>query len=295
MAANTREAYGEGWDMYVDFCRLEGRDPEDPSENFVCKFLAYLASPKPDGRGLSMGSVLLYRQGVARKFKETQKRNPFDSIFVRDVTAGLLRKFGTLPRRVKALVADDVRAMIQQCPKSKLGRRDAAILALGFACALRRSEICGLQFDDVSIDDDFAMTVNIRRSKTDQAGRGQKIAVPPGTHIRPGAVTCKWLAVSGITSGPLFQTMCRGGSLRGRQMHHSDVPRIIKHYASLIGVDPKEVSGHSLRAGFITSAAKAGARLDKIMEVSRHVQAQTVLKYIRESNQFSDHAGESFL
>lgn len=71
--------------------------------------------------------------------------------------------------------------------------------------------------------------------------------------------------------------------------------RLVKHYAAKIGLDPKEVAGHSLRAGFVTSAAAHHARLDKIMAVTRHTSPATVMQYIRDADAFTEHAGEAFL
>ena len=139
------------------------------------------------------------------------------------------------------------------------------------------------------------MFIYVRKSKTDQQGRGQKIAIPEGKYLKPIQRLQDWLQASGITQGYLFQTMKRGGKLRGRSMHHSDIPRLVKHYAELIGLDSKEISGHSLRAGFVTSAAVHHARLDKIMEITRHSNPQTVMRYIRDADCFRDHAGEKFL
>ena len=78
-------------------------------------------------------------------------------------------------------------------------------------------------------------------------------------------------------------------------MHHSDIPRILKHYAALIGLNPTDIAGHSLRAGFVTSAAIHHARLDKIMAVTRHRNPSTVMAYIRDVDAFADHAGQGFL
>ena len=78
-------------------------------------------------------------------------------------------------------------------------------------------------------------------------------------------------------------------------MHHSDIPRIVKQYAAAVGLNPKDISGHSLRAGFVTSAAVHHARLDKIMEVTRHTNPATVMRYIRDADAFTDHAGKQFL
>ncbi len=190
-----------------------------------------------------------------------------------------------------------MQAMIAQCPDSVIGLRDAALLALGFAAALRRSELCGLRVDDVTViprTRGYArrMLLTIRRSKTDRNGKGRTIPIPEGRLI---ARVQAWLAASGITQGPLFQAMKRGGSVQERPLHHSDVPWLVKRYAALIGMDPKEVAGHSLRAGFVTSAAAHRARLDKIMAVTRHTNPATVMKYIRDVDAFIDHAGAAFL
>ena len=80
-----------------------------------------------------------------------------------------------------------------------------------------------------------------------------------------------------------------------KEMHHSDILRIVKYYAAQIGLDASEIAEHSLRTGFVTSAAAHHARLDKIMEVTRHRNPATVMKYIRDADAFSDHAGERFL
>ena len=78
-------------------------------------------------------------------------------------------------------------------------------------------------------------------------------------------------------------------------MHDGDIARIVKHYAGLVGLDPKDIAGHSLRAGFVTSAAVHDARLDKIMAVTRHRNPSAVMGYIRDADAFSDHAGKNFL
>ncbi len=139
------------------------------------------------------------------------------------------------------------------------------------------------------------MFLHIRRSKTDQAGKGQRIAVPEGERIRPVSRLRSWLQLAGIEHGPLFQTLRRGGHLQNRPLHPTDVGRLVKRHVGGIGLDPADYSGHSLRAGFVTSAAEAGARLDKIMEVTRHQSPGMVLRYIRQADAFRDHAGDGFL
>ena len=239
---------------------------------------------------------MLYKSAVNKKYTEAGKPAPANHPVVTSTLKGLARLKGSAPRRVEALREYHIEAMLQSCPDTPIGKRDAAIIAVGFAGALRRSEICDLAVEDVDfLDDEGQMWLTIRQSKTDQQGRGQRIAVQDGDGIRPIRHLKRYLRNSGITEGPLFQTMRRDGHLRGRPMHHSDIPRIVKHYAALIGLNPKDIAGHSLRAGFVTSAAVHHARLDKIMAVTRHRSASTVMGYIRDVDAFADHAGQGFL
>ena len=287
----------------AEYClRAEIADPLAVSPDTVAKFLIFLAtqrSPKT-GHVLSMGSVTLYASAITKQYVTVGKPSPTHHPTVTATLKGLARLKGTAPRQVMALREDHIKAMLTQCPETPIGFRDAAILALGFAAALRRSEICALTVTDIEIikppiDGPRRMFLTVRRSKTDQAGKGQKIAVPEGKVIRPIDRLHLWLVEAKIRSGPLFQSMKRGGRVLGKPLHHSDIPRLVKHYAARIGLDPKAVSGHSLRAGFVTSAVAHHARLDKIMEVTRHRNPSSLMKYIRDADSFNDHAGEMFL
>lgn len=303
LAQNTRIAYEKGWLCFEDYCISRNIDPFSIAPEQTADFIIDLATrPRPNsGKILSMGTVSLYRSGINKKYADVEKTSPMNHPKVVAVFKGLARIKGTAPRRVNALREHDIKRMLDRCADTPIGKRNAAILSVGFAGALRRSEICALTMNDVefiepqSVKDSWKMFIYIRKSKTDQEGRGHKIAIPEGRYVKPIRRLQHWLQASGITEGYLFQTMKRGGKLRGFPMHHSDIPRLVKHYAALIGLDPKQVSGHSLRAGFVTSAAVHHARLDKIMEVTRHSNPSTVMRYIRDVDYFVDHAGEKFL
>ena len=303
LANNTRIAYHKGWCCFEDYCLNKQIDPFSATPEEIVGFLIELATlPSPkSGKILSIGTIALYRSGINKKYVEAGKISPANHPKVDAVFKGLGRIRGTASRQVKALREHHIKKMLDQCDGTLIGLRDAAIIAIGFAGALRRSEICGLTVDDIEFikpvkgGDSKKMFIYIRKSKTDQQGKGQKIAIPEGRNLKPIQRLQTWLQASGITQGHVFQTMKRGGMLRGSPMHHSDIPRLVKRYAELIGLDPKEVSGHSLRAGFVTSAAVHHARLDKIMEITRHSNPQTVMRYIRDADCFRDHAGEKFL
>lgn len=303
LSDNTRTAYRKGWSKFVDYCASEHiADPLSVCPDEVARFLVHLATnPNPlSGVIPAMGTVTLYKSAVNKKYLEAGKPSPTNHPVVRSTLKGLARIKGSSSRRVMALREYQLGAMLQACPNTLIGTRDAAILAVGFAGALRRSEICNLNVQDVEFlepreGEGVRMWLTIRQSKTDPEGKGQKVAIVDGRGIRPIERLQLWLERSGVTKGPLFQTMRRGGHLRGKAMHHSDIPRIVKHYAALTGLDPKQVAGHSLRAGFVTSAAVHHARLDKIMEVTRHRNPATVMGYIRDADAFADHAGRRFL
>ena len=135
----------------------------------------------------------------------------------------------------------------------------------------------------------------IRRSKTDQEGAGQEISIPRGYHLRPVEAVCAWLAAAEISAGPLFRQVALGDRIGTRALSPGVVASVVKQYCALAGLDPALFSGHSLRAGFLTSAADAGASIFRMMDVSRHKSVDTLRGYVRRAEGFMDHAGAAFL
>ena len=296
-APNTRIAYDKAWRCFERHCTAKSIEPLQASPDTLADFFTTIGTqPSPaSGKLLSIGTIAMYRCAINRRYSQAGKNSPAADPKVKEVFDALVRLRGSAPRQVRALREHHIIDMLDQCPSTPIGKRDAAILALGFAAALRRSEICALTREDVEMLGNDRLMIHIRRSKTDQKGRGQSVAVPNGKTIKPITRLQEWINISNIESGSLFQTMRRGGGLTGLPLHHSDVPRLVKHYAKKIGLDPKDFSAHSLRAGFVTSAAVHHARLDKIMEVTRHKSPEMILRYIRDVDVFDDHAGSSFL
>lgn len=156
----------------------------------------------------------------------------------------------------------------------------AALLLLGFAGAFRRSSWWGLTVADL-VEVEGGYRVLIRRSKTDQEGAGQEIAIPAGGKLRPVEAIRTWLAVAGIADGPVFRPVAKGGRVLPQALTDRSVANIVKAYAERAGLDPDLFLGHSLRARFLTSAAEAGASLLKMAEVSRHASLDTLRGYVR--------------
>jgi len=184
--------------------------------------------------------------------------------------------------------------MISHCPKTLAGKRDKAILLLGFASAFRRSELAALTVADILVTSD-GLKVTIRKSKTDQEGQGQTIAIPMGAKLLVVKALNDWLEAANINDGHLFCPITRGDTLRPTPLTDRSIASVVKKYAALAGLNEADFSGHSLRAGFLTSAAEAGATVFKMAEVSRHKSIETLRGYVRSAELFKDHAGSKFL
>jgi integrase len=160
------------------------------------------------------------------------------------------------------------------------GKRDRALILLGMAGAFRRSELVALDVEDLAFTDK-GLDVTIRRSKTDQEGQGYTGAIPTGESLRPVAAVRASLDAAAITEGPLFRPVNKGGAVSAERLTGWAVAKIVKGYAERAGLDADDFSGHSLRAGFVTSAAERGADLNRIMDQTRHIDPRTMRKYIR--------------
>ena len=172
--------------------------------------------------------------------------------------------------------------------------RDRALIAFGMALAARRSELVALDVADLLWEPQGAR-VTIRRSKTDQEAFGDVVAVPEGRRLTPLTHLRAWLAAAAISEGPIFRPLWKGNRVRDARLSDHAVARIVQARAAAAGLDPARYAGHSLRAGFITSAARAGADVWKIQQVSRHKSLQVLSGYVRDARLFDDHAGEPFL
>ena len=168
----------------------------------------------------------------------------------------------------------------------------AAPLLVGFGGALRRSELVALDVADIE-ETETGLLVKIRGSKTDQERPGVTIAIARGDVACPAKAVRAWLDTAGIEAGPILRPIDKGGTVRASRLTDRSVVNIVKAYAGRAGFHASLFSGHSLRAGFPTSAASNGASI--FMDVSRHKSVDTLRSYIRDAELFKDHAGAGVL
>jgi len=165
--------------------------------------------------------------------------------------------------------------------------RDRALLLVGFAGCLRRSELVGLDVGDIAVTAD-GLVLTIRSSKTDQESAGALVGLAYGSY-RP---TCpvrawqSWAAVARLDAGPAFRGLNRHGQVRAGRLHPSSVARIVQRRAEAAGLDPADFAGHSLRSGFATAAARAGASDRAIMRQGRWRSAASLDSYVRAGRLF---------
>jgi len=207
---------------------------------------------------------------------------------------GIRRTLGTAPKRAAPATSDRIIAMAPQPDGSLATLRDRSLLLLGFAGALRRSELVTLNVDDIE-EVAEGLRVTIRRGKTDQEARGAVIAIVRGEIACPVAALRAWLEAANIAEGPVFRRVRRGDHVQPERLTDRSVANIVKTHAKRAGLDPTMFAGHSLRAGFLTSAARRGATVFKMMATSRHRSVETVTAYVRDQELFKDHAGAGLL
>ena len=195
----------------------------------------------------------------------------------------MLREHGRPVKKAAAITMPILRKLLDTCDFSARGARDRALILIGFAGALRRSELVGLTVKDVTVDAK-GMRIRIMRSKTDKAGEGTEIGIPRGKHPETCAVAAyeRWRTVADRKTGPLFFRISSANRVRaprdekGGRSHSSvsvqkpkkqgfdtqpltaqSVSDILVRRAAMAGVVIEgfdRFSAHSLRVGFITAA-----------------------------------------
>jgi site-specific recombinase XerC len=183
---------------------------------------------------------------------------------VKATVRGIRRTLGTAPRKKAPATAERVIARAVGTGDGLKGLRDRALLLLGFAGAFRRSELVALDCEDIE-ECETGIKITIRHGKTDQEGKGATIGIVRGSIACPVAALQAWRDAAGITTGALFRSI-RKGSRVGARLTDQSVADIVKAHAERVGLDPSLFAGHSLRADFLTSAAKRGASIFKMMD-----------------------------
>ena len=290
LAPATRRAYRSDFARFTTWCRRRGLVELPAEPETAAAFLASEASA-----GLKPATIARRAAAIRYAHGLDRKEPPTNTEAVRATVRGIRRKTGTAPKQKAPATAQLVASMVALAPTDTLrGLRDRALLLLGFAGAFRRSELVALRVEDL-VETPDGLRVTIRKSKTDQEGAGQEIAIPHGARLRPVEAVRTWLSAAGIETGPVFRRVRKNGLVGAEALTAEAVALVVKHYADAAGLRPEDFAGHSLRSGFLTSGAESGASVFKLMEVSRHKSMDTLSGYVRRAELFKGHAGAEFL
>lgn len=284
----TARAYRADWSDFTVWCSRAGVEPLGAPPAAVAEYLAGLAAA-----GLKVSTIRRRAAAIAAAHRAAEREPPTNAERVRLVLKGIARTHGAAPDQHEALTADHVSRMARRIPDTLSGRRDRALILLCFAGALRRSELVGLGVADL-VRHRAGLLVRIGRSKTDQEGEGQVVAILPGRKLKAIEALDAWLAAAGIAEGPVFRGV-RGSRVLAGRLSADQVYEAVKRWAVAAGIEPARVGAHSLRAGMATSAIEEGAPLAAVAKLLRHAKLDTTMVYYRAEDAFRDHAGRGVL
>lgn len=267
----TRTAYAGDLKAFLEW---GGRIPATPAQ--IADFLSWCADA-----GYAAATIQRRLSAISQAHEALGVENPTRSEGVRRTHKGIRRTLGTATVKKSPITSSDLRSYFASINGDLRAGRDRSILTLGLAGAFRRGELAELTVEDLE-ETAEGYRVTVRRSKTDQEGRGQHKVIVYGRdpNTCPVLLLRRWLEIAGITTGPIFRPVNKGGEIGDRALSGRAVADIVKSCAGALGKNPASFSGHSLRRGFVTEASHAGAQIQEIMEQTGHKSFQTVRGYI---------------
>jgi len=288
---NTRRAYAADWHGFLLWCTEYGRSPLPAHEQTIVLYLTDLAETH------KISSLRRKTAAISVAHQLASFASPTRSADVRLALRGIARSQaadGHSRRQATPLLVEDVIAMARACNDDLRGKRDAALILVGFAGGFRRSELVSLRFEDLQRTPE-GILLRLRRSKTDQTGEGAEKAIFFGrTPSRCPVLRLEsWTVAAGIEHGPLFPRIRKGGRVTDTALTPQSVTNILRERAEQAGIEPQRISGHSLRAGFVTQALISGADYPSIARQTGHRGMQTIMQYDRGRSRFAGNAAQN--
>ena len=289
-AINTVRAYKSDFRDFGIFCVKNGFKNLPSEPKIVSLYLTYLSSKDVKINTIKRRLVSI---GVIHKLKGhyLDTKHP---IIIENLM-GIKRRKGSKQKGKKPLLINNLKQIIDVINKEKEADlkklRNKALLLIGFAGGFRRNELVSLDVDDLEFVLE-GLKITLKKSKTDQYGEGFTKGIPyfENSAYCPVKNIKSWLNVSKINKGAIFVRFSKGIKITNDRLSDQSVALIIKNYLITAGFDSKEYSGHSLRSGFATSAAEAGAEERSIMAITGHKSSEMVRRYIKEANLFKNNA-----
>jgi len=285
IARNTVTGYGYDVKMYAAWCKQFELMALPSSTETLGLYLTDLLS-----QGKKISTARRRRCAIIHQHRSHGLPSP-DAIEIRELLLGAQRLRGEKPRQMRPITVGELRRMSAALARSGTAAdlRDRAILVLGFATALRRSNLAALSLGDIEFCRQ-GLIVSVDREKQDQAGKGRLVPVVRGQHINsdPVGVLRAWLRVRGGDPGPLFPRL--NPYRKGEQIDGECIYRVIKKAVASIGIENSCYAGHSLRSGCVTTASEANVTALRISAYTGQSPG-IVQRYFRRTEMWRNNIG----
>ncbi len=277
-ARNTERALRADVAVFTAWCADANRLAMPASFETVAAFIDAMAACR------TPATVRRYVSSVATFHRAAELANPCDSLRVRLALKRMHREHGREQQQAGIINDHVVVRMLTAAGRRLRDLRDKALLVTAYTTMCRRSELVALLRDDVQVDTDGFGTIAIRRSKSDQEGRGDVAAITPDAMVHLQA----WMTAARIDAGPLFRSVRKGkGGGVGGALEPGDVARIFKRMALRARLTPEEtarISGHSTRVGAAQDMIRYGADMAGAMQAGRWRTPEMLARYSRRLN-----------
>jgi integrase len=298
-ADNTRRAYRAGVRAWCAWCDLHGLLPLPASAVDVVAFLA-----AERGRGLSVTTVDLRRAAIRYLHFIAGCPVPTAEARVAETMAGIRRAAaddGIVPAKKLAATIEILRQIVGPIPDDLRGMRDRALLLVGFAGALRRSELAAIHFEHLEMRE-RGLRLTLPKSKGERSGRSVTVPIPYGaTELCPVRALRRWQDATGLTEGPVFRRLWTpklqspGGPpplprIGGTAVDARTVARIIQVRAAAAGFEHNALGGHSLKRGAMTTGMDRGIHPTHLKRLGRHRSYAVLDEYLEHGDPFEAHA-----
>ena len=276
-SANTLRAYQSDYNDFSLFCLKNGFQALPTQPKILALYITHLSSYSKYStlkRRLASISILHKTKG---HYIDTKHPIIMENLM------GIKRTNGSNQKGKKPLLINELKLLINAIHESneKDNRkiRDKALVLIGFSGGFRRSELVDIEYEDLEFVSE-GVKIFVKRSKTDQSGEGMTKAIPyfDNEKFCPVSSLKSWIEILDLKKGKIFDVSDKSVAL------------IIKKYANYAGLDSNRYAGHSLRSGFATSTAEAGAEERSIMAMTGHKSTEMVRRYIKEANLFKNNA-----
>ena len=297
VASETRRAYSSRLRRFINWCDINGFSSAFPvSPEVLASYIADMAEA-----GFKYSTVEQTLAAISAVHKTQGLQSPTESMLVRKIVKGFKREYGTAKKKHDAATVEVVRYLLNSIPEDNSPKnvRDRAIIALGFAGAFRRSELCALNIENLKWrfkSGQEILLVEIVRSKTDPERHGMTKAIFPSKDekISPTELLKHWLCVSGISNRALFTRILKGGKITSQRLTSQSIRLIVREAAKKAGLS-LDLSAHSLRSGFVTTAIRQGKSERSIMNQTGHKSTQVLREYFIREDAIEDNAADNII